>query len=50
MWDVLANGAADIDTIAIRAHLPTTRCLAAITSLELAGAVECDVTGEIRRR
>ncbi len=50
VWDVLANGAADIDTISIRAHLPTTRCLAAITALELAGAVECDVTGEIRRR
>ncbi len=50
VWDVLANGATDVDTISIRAHLPTTRCLAAITSLELAGAVECDATGEIRRR
>jgi len=50
VWDVLVNGAADIDTISIRAHLPTTRCLAAITSLELAGAIECAVTGEIRRR
>jgi DNA processing protein len=50
VWDVLANGAADIDTISIKAHLPTTRCLAAISSLELAGAVECDLSGEIRRR
>jgi len=50
VWDVLANGAADIDTISIRSHLPTVRCLAAITSLELAGAVECALSGEIRRR
>jgi DNA processing protein len=50
VWDVLANGAADIDTISIRSHLTTVRCLAAITSLELAGAVECAITGEIRRR
>jgi DNA processing protein len=50
VWDVLGNGAADVDTIAIRAHLPTTRCLAAITDLELAGAIECAMTGEIRRR
>lgn len=50
VWDVLANGAADIDTITIRAHLTTVRCLAAVTSLELAGAIECAATGEIRRR
>ena len=50
VWDVLANGAADIDTISIQSHLPTTRCLAAITSLELAGAIECDLSGEVRRR
>ena len=34
VWDVLANGAADIDTISVRAHLTTVRCLAAVTSLE----------------
>ena len=50
VWDALANGAADIDTITLRAHLTTVRCLAAVTSLELAGAIECAVTGEIRRR
>jgi DNA processing protein len=50
VWDVLADGGADIDTIVLRSHLPTTRCLGAITTLELAGAVTCGVTGEIRRR
>jgi len=50
VWDVLANGAADVDTIAIRSHLTTVRCLAAITSLELSGAIECGLSGEIRRR
>jgi DNA processing protein len=50
VWDVLALGAADVDMISIRSHLPITRCLAAITSLELAGVVECAMTGEIRRR
>lgn len=50
VWDVLADGAADVDTISVRAHLPMVRCLAAITSLELAGAVECGLAGEVRRR
>jgi DNA processing protein len=50
VWDVLADGSVDIDTIVVRSHLPTTRCLAAITALELAGTVECGVTGEVRRR
>jgi DNA processing protein len=50
VWDALANGAADIDTISVRAHLTIVRCLAAVTSLELAGAIECAITGEVRRR
>jgi DNA processing protein len=50
VWDALADGAADIDTITIRSHLTTVRCLAAITALELAGAVESALSGEIRRR
>jgi DNA processing protein len=50
VWDALADGPLDVDRIAIRAHLPTTRCLAAITSLELADAVCCELTGEVRRR
>jgi DNA processing protein len=50
IWDVLADGSLDMDTIVVRSHLPTTRCLAAITALELAGAVECGLAGEVRRR
>jgi DNA processing protein len=50
VWDALADGAADIDTISIRSHLTIVQCLAAITSLELTGAIECALTGEIRRR
>jgi DNA processing protein len=50
VWDALATGAIDVDTIAMRSHLPTTRCLAAITTLELAGAVSCLLTGQVQRR
>lgn len=49
VWDALVSGPADVDRLSIRAHLPTTRCLAAISMLELAGAVTCDLSGEIRR-
>jgi DNA processing protein len=49
VWDVLAGGAMAVDTIAIRSHLPTTRCLAAITTLEMAGAVICLLSGEVQR-
>jgi DNA processing protein len=48
--DALADGPADIDTITLRSHLPTTRCLAAITTLELSGIITCDPAGEVRRR
>ena len=49
VWDTLADGAIAVDLIAIRSHLPTTRCLAAITTLEMAGAVQCLLTGEVQR-
>ena len=50
VWDALARGALDADTLTARSGLPAARCLAAVTKLELAGAVECALTGEIRRR
>jgi DNA processing protein len=50
VWDALADGALDLDAIAVRTALPVRHCLTAVTSLELAGAVECALTGEIRRR
>ncbi len=49
VWDALAAGPADVDALTVRAHLPATRCLAALTTLELAGLVICDTAGEVRR-
>ena len=50
VWDALADGPLDVDTLAARSQLPARLCLAAITSLELHGAVACELTGEVRRR
>ena len=50
IWGVLADGAATLDELCARAALPVTQCLTAVTRLELRGAVECALTGEIRRR
>jgi DNA processing protein len=50
VWDALAAGALDLDTLAARASLPARHCLAAVTALELMGAVTCELTGEVRRR
>ena len=50
VWEALAGGAMDADTLAARTGLPATRCLTAITTLELAGAIECELSGAIRRR
>ena len=49
VWDALVSGPMDIDALTVRCHLPTTRCLAAITMLEVAGMLTSDVSGEIRR-
>jgi DNA processing protein len=50
VWELLARGAADLDALAARSLLPAHRCLAAVSTLELDGAIECAMTGEIRRR
>jgi DNA processing protein len=50
VWKALARGANDIDALAASTDLPVRECLAALTALELSGAVECAQTGEIRRR
>ena len=50
VWDALAAGSLDADQLATRSRLPANRCLAAVTTLELAGAIECGLSGEIRRR
>jgi DNA processing protein len=50
VWGALADGGLDVDTLAVRSGLPARDCLAAVTTLELSGAIECALTGEIRRR
>ncbi|MGQ0714362.1 MAG: DNA-processing protein DprA [Gemmatimonadaceae bacterium] len=50
VWSALRDGALDVDALAMRSGLPARECLAAVTTLELSGAIECALTGEIRRR
>lgn len=50
VWAALESGALDMDSLCTRSELPAARCLAAVTTLELAGAIECALTGEVRRR
>ncbi len=48
--DALALGPTDLDSLATISGLPARDCLAAVTTLELRGAVVCELTGEVRRR
>lgn len=50
VWDALSRGALDLDTLATRTALPARAVMAAVTRLEMSGAVECALTGEVRRR
>lgn len=50
VWAALAGGGLTIDALCSRSGLPAAECLAAVTTLELAGSVECALTGEVRRR
>jgi DNA processing protein len=50
VWIALGDGALDVDALTLRSGLPARDCLAAVTTLELNGAIECALTGEIRRR
>lgn len=49
LWDALAMGAADLDTLCTRASLPAHQGMAALGELEVRGLVECALSGEIRR-
>ena len=49
LWDALAAGHADLDTLSSRAGLPAHEAMAAVSALELRGLVECALSGEIRR-
>ena len=46
----LRRGPADPDSLAARTSMPVKECLAAVTLLEIAGAIECSLTGEVRLR
>jgi DNA processing protein len=50
VWAALADGGLDMDSLCNRSGLPAAECMAAVTTLELAGSVECALTGEVRRR
>lgn len=50
VWAALGDGAATLDVLCARSSLPIAQCLTAVTTLELRGAVDCALTGEIRRR
>lgn len=50
VWSALASGPMDIDSLCHCSGLPAARCLVAVSRLEIAGAIECALTGEIRRR
>ncbi len=50
VWAALDQGVLDLDALCARSRLPADRCLAAVTALELRGAVECSLTGDVRRR
>jgi DNA processing protein len=50
VWRALADGALDMDSICHRSGLPAAACMAAVTALELAGCIECLLSGDIRRR
>jgi DNA processing protein len=49
VWEALAAGGMDLDTLSVRAALAPRACMAAVAALELAGAVECALTGEVHR-
>jgi DNA processing protein len=50
IWDAIAGGFVDTDALPAATDLTIAECLAAITSLEIMGLVECSLAGEIRRR
>jgi DNA processing protein len=50
VWDALRSGVAEMDSLPATTGLTMAECLAAVTSLEILGLVECTLAGEIRRR
>jgi DNA processing protein len=50
VWDATARSLRSTDSLPALTGLAMAECLAAITSLEILGLVECSLAGEIRRR
>jgi DNA processing protein len=50
VWNAIDKGFMEIDALVNKSALTTSDCLAAITSLEIMGLIECSAAGEIRRR
>jgi DNA processing protein len=50
VWEAIKEGFVQSDLLPATTGLTIAECLAAITSLEIMGLVECSLAGEIRRR
>lgn len=50
VWNALARPAASFDVLCARTALPPRLCIEVLSALELRGLVDCDLTGELRRR
>ncbi len=50
VWRALASSVSDLDALAASLGLPARRCIAAVAMLEVAGLVETDLDGTLRRR
>jgi DNA processing protein len=50
IWEAIKGGFVHTDALPAATELGLAECLAAITSLEIMGLVECTLAGEIRRR
>lgn len=50
VWGALSSGPLAIDALCHHSGLPAAQCMVAVTNLEIAGSIECLLTGEIRRR
>jgi DNA processing protein len=49
IWDALAAGPADVDSLCARASLPAHAAVAAVSALEVTGFVLCEFDGTVRR-
>jgi DNA processing protein len=50
VWEALRAGYVEMDSLPATTGQSMAACLAAVTSLEILGLVECSLAGEIRRR